>query len=159
MSTAQFYGGGKHLVASNQFLAGHGLHGPGLDGPGPDGLGSLEGKDERVLRLEAQVAHLELALCTQRQIGMTIGLMAQRFGCTTDQAWKVLVRVSQNTNIKVREVARLLCDAFNGEAHEEDAHLRRELAAHLPASGWPGVPSAERAEGAGEGSSQVDGET
>ena len=99
------------------------------DGAGPD----------RILQLEAQVAHLQEALLTQRQIGAVIGMVAQRFGCTTHQAWRVLVRLSQNTNIKVRVVARVLCEAFDGQGRPEDARLLTQLAAHLPASGWPGV--------------------
>jgi len=98
-----------------------------------------EAGPDRVRQLEAQVAHLQEAMLTQRQIGAVIGMVAQRFGCTTQQAWRLLVRLSQNTNIKVRVVARVLCDAFDGRSRPEDAQLLTRLAPHLPASGWPGV--------------------
>ena len=92
---------------------------------------------DRVRRLEDQVANLQLALLSQRQIGTVIGLLAQRFGFTTEQAWRVLVRLSQNTNIKVRVAARVLAEAFDGRVSDEDAPLLAELAAQLPVSGWP----------------------
>ena len=141
MSAAHPPGGGKYHSASRRVLEGQSELAL-LDGAQPDGLRPEVALAEQVRQLDAQVAHLELALRSQRQIGVVIGLVAQRFGCTTDQAWRVLVRLSQNTNIKVREVARLLCEAFDGVSKSEDAELLRVLAVQMPASGWPGIPTA-----------------
>jgi hypothetical protein len=111
-----------------------------LDGsPGP-----ADDDAERIRRLERQVDNLHQALHSQRLIGMSIGIIAQRHGCTCDEARDVLRRLSQHTNCKVREVARVLVDAYDGRARAEDAALLVRLAAELPAD--PGR-SPERAHG------------
>jgi hypothetical protein len=145
MSAARSPDGGKTHSASRRVLEGQSELAL-LDGHQPDGLRPDVALAEQVRQLDIQVAHLELALRSQRQIGVAIGLVAQRFGCTTDQAWRVLVRLSQNTNIKVREVARLLCEAFDGVSKSEDSELLRVLAVQMPASGWPGIPTVPHVE-------------
>ena len=112
------------------------------DGVAPvaaDGHGLDTGHPDGAKALRAQVANLERALVSQRQIGMVIGLLAHRFGCTSEQAWLILVRLSQDTNIKVRVVARVLVEAFDGTTTQEDAPLLTVLRAQLPAAGWPGL--------------------
>ena len=62
---------------------------------------------------------------------MAIGLLAQRAGNSSDEAWQHLVRVSQDTNIKIREIARILVDARNGRAQPADAATLADVAARL----------------------------
>ena len=81
---------------------------------------------------------LRIVLENQRQLGAAIGLLAHRFGCSTDKAWLLLVRLSQNSNVKVRVVAQILVEAFDGRPRPEDAPLRALLASQLPPMDWPG---------------------
>ncbi len=73
-------------------------------------------------------------------IGVAIGLVAQRAGCSIDDAWQQLVRVSQDRNVKVREIARILIDARNGRAESADAATLAEVASRLAC----GRPSREQ---------------
>ena len=97
---------------------------PGEPSPPPDAL-----RDE--------VAQLHEAVKSQRDIGMAIGLFSARFGCSTDQAWRSMLRVSQDSNTKVRDVARVLVATHDGTAGPEDRQVLARLAGHLPAAGWP----------------------
>ena len=90
--------------------------------------------------LRDEVAHLHEAVKSQRDIGMAIGLMSARFGCSTEQAWRTMLRVSQDSNTKVRTVARVLVATHDGSAGPADHETLARFAAHLPASGWPGRP-------------------
>ncbi len=91
--------------------------------------------------LRDEVAHLHEAIGSQRDIGMAIGLVSARYHCSTDQAWRTILRVSQDGNVKARTVARVLVAVHDGTAGDTDEQLLRSFLAHLPASGWPGGPS------------------
>jgi len=96
--------------------------------------------EQRQAALERQIGNLEIAIRSQRSIGTAIGLLAHRFGCPTDEAWQLLVRVSQDTNTKVREIARMVTDAHDGQGRAEDAATLVRLSAELPgkpATSWP----------------------
>lgn len=104
-----------------------------IDG-GVDSLGVAResgGAGESVEALRDQIRNLELAMDSQRLIGIAIGLLAQRAGCSSDVAWQQLVRVSQDTNVKVREIARILVDARNGRAEPGDAALLADVVSRL----------------------------
>ncbi|HEY5788513.1 MAG TPA: ANTAR domain-containing protein [Microlunatus sp.] len=88
--------------------------------------------DNGTQALERQVRNLEVALTTQRTIGVAVGLLAHRYGFTTEQAWLLLARLSQDTNVKVREAARVLVDAHNGQTEGADAGTLARVAARLP---------------------------
>ena len=90
-----------------------------------------------LVEMQRKVDNLQVALATQRTIGTVIGLVAQRYGCTTDQAWSVLVRLSQETQVKVRDLARVLRDAFDGQLRDDDADLLATVAGRLPGEPWP----------------------
>ena len=94
--------------------------------------------------LRDEVAHLQEALKSQRDIGMAIGLVSARFGCSTEQAWRTLLRVSQDSNTKVRTVARVLVTTHDGSADDDDSQTLEALARHLPPSGWPTGPGTEQ---------------
>lgn len=53
---------------------------------------------------------LHRALDTRRMIGEATGILRERFGLTTDQAWGVLRRISSQHNIKLHRVAQQLVD-------------------------------------------------
>jgi hypothetical protein len=90
-----------------------------------------------------EIAHLHEAVRSQRDIGMAIGLLSARFGCSTEQAWRTMLRVSQDSNTKVRNVARVLVNTHDGTADVGDRELLRAFVAQLPASGWPAGPWTE----------------
>ena len=113
-----------------------------IDG-GVEGLGverESGGAGDPGEALRHQVRNLELAMESQRLIGIAIGLVAQRAGCSSDLAWQQLVRVSQDTNVKVREIARILVDARNGRAEPADAATLADVASRLAC----GRPSKEQ---------------
>lgn len=94
--------------------------------------------------LRDEVAHLHEAMKSQRDIGMAIGLVSARFRCSTEQAWRTMLRISQDSNTKVRTVARVLVSIHDGTADPADHEVLRSFAAHLPASGWPSGPTTQQ---------------
>lgn len=90
--------------------------------------------------LRDEVAHLHEAVKSQRDIGMAIGLLSARYACSTDQAWRTMLRVSQDSNTKVRTVARVLVATHDGTAGPDERELLATFVGHLPASGWPEGP-------------------
>ena len=119
---------GKHSFSGEP---NHPLQAIEVDGPlvAPDAL-----RDE--------VAHLHEAMKSQRDIGMAIGLMSARFACSTEQAWRTMLRISQDSNTKIRTVARVLVTTHDGSADAEAAALLASFASQLPPSGWPSGPRA-----------------
>ena len=93
--------------------------------------------------LRDEVAQLHEAVKSQRDIGMAIGLLSARFGLSTEQAWRTMLRISQDSNTKVRTVARVLVTTHDGTASAEDRETLARFVAQLPASGWPGGPPAQ----------------
>ncbi|HET9647725.1 MAG TPA: ANTAR domain-containing protein [Microlunatus sp.] len=96
------------------------------------GLGRLEECRLEVERLRGQVEQLEEAIRTRQAIGLATGLVAYRFECSPDRAWSIMVRVSQELNIKVRDVARAMVAAQGGSVGEDEAALLARLSAILP---------------------------
>ncbi|WP_168218358.1 ANTAR domain-containing protein [Nocardioides eburneiflavus] len=92
--------------------------------------------------LRDEIAQLHEAVRSQRDIGVAIGLMSARFGCSTEQAWRTMLRVSQDSNTKIRTVARVLVATHDGTADADDRELLAGFGKHLPASGWSGGPAA-----------------
>ncbi|RYC14297.1 ANTAR domain-containing protein [Nocardioides zhouii] len=91
--------------------------------------------------LRDEVAHLHEAMKSQRDIGMAIGLLSAKFGCSTEQAWRTMLRVSQDSNTKVRTVAHVLVTVHDGTSGPEDQQVLERFEDQLPASGWPEGPS------------------
>ena len=92
--------------------------------------------------LRDEVAQLHEALRSQRDIGTAIGLVSATYRCSTEQAWRTMLRVSQDSNVKVRTVARTLVAVHDGTAGPEDEQVLRAFEAQLPAQGWSRGPSA-----------------
>ena len=93
--------------------------------------------------LRDEVAHLHEAVQSQRDIGMAIGLMSARFGHSTEQAWRTILRITQDSNTKVRIVARVLVATHDGSADADDREALERFVSHLPASGWSGGAGAQ----------------
>lgn len=92
--------------------------------------------------LRDEIAHLHEAVRSQRAIGMAIGLLSATYGCSTEQAWRTMLRVSQDSNTKVRTVARVLVAVHDGTATPEEHDVLRTFERQLPAPGRSGEPSA-----------------
>jgi hypothetical protein len=54
--------------------------------------------------------HLEVAMRNRGTIGQAIGLLVERYGLATDQAFAVLRRISQNENEKIAHLAAVLME-------------------------------------------------
>jgi hypothetical protein len=90
----------------------------------------------RLIELQRTADNLSAAVATQRLIGVAIGVLAQSRRCSSDDAWACLARLSQDSNVKVREIARVLVDALDGVTRDEDAQLVARLRRHLPDGPW-----------------------
>ncbi|MET7443041.1 ANTAR domain-containing protein, partial [Streptomyces sp. NPDC005568] len=53
---------------------------------------------------------LSHALETRHEIGEAMGILMGRYGLSEETAFKVLKKASQDHNIKLREVARQICE-------------------------------------------------
>ncbi|MEU1202083.1 GAF and ANTAR domain-containing protein [Streptomyces sp. NPDC005813] len=58
-------------------------------------------------RTHQQLGH---ALETRHEIGEAMGILMERHGLSEDDAFKVLKKASQDHNIKLREIARRICE-------------------------------------------------
>jgi hypothetical protein len=85
-----------------------------------------------VAELEAEIAQLRDALARRQQIGVATGLLAQRFGISPDRAWSLMVRLSQNGHVKVREIAQAVVDAHCGRLEPAEVEILSSLEKHLP---------------------------
>jgi len=96
-----------------------------------DGLDPLLARQERIEQLEKEVAELREALVRRQLYGVVTGVLAARYGISPDRAWQVLVRLSQQSNLKIQIVARILHDRFFGRVAPEDEVFAGRLDAHL----------------------------
>jgi hypothetical protein len=98
-------------------------------------VGLVAGSPEsnsRVAELEAENAQLRDALARRQQIGVATGLLAQRFGISPDRAWSLMVRLSQNGHVKVREIAQAVIDAHCGRLDPIEVEILSSIEKHLP---------------------------
>src|SRR4029453_9366579 len=92
----------------------------------------MQGLDSRVAQLEAEIAQLKDALSRRQQIGVATGLLAQRFAISPERAWSLLVRLSQNSHVKVREIAQALIDAHCRRPNSTNGEILSSIEKHLP---------------------------
>ncbi len=78
--------------------------------------------------LRTEVAQLKRAMQTRPVIDMARGVLMASFGLRPDDAWSVLVDVSQHTNTKLRQVAAELVDTVGGEPLPEPLSTRLSTA-------------------------------
>lgn len=107
--------------------------GPRCSSPLDAGRSADSAAADRIRALEDQVINLQRAIDTQRLIGTLIGMLATRRNLSTDDAWAALQQISQRTNIKIREIARVWVADVNGQLQPEDAMLLAQLAPELTA--------------------------
>ena len=84
---------------------------------------------QRIAALEAEVARLNAARAGRDRIARVCGMVAERYGLSSDGAWELLVAVSQSANVKLREVARVVeagsCQLLTGADAELAVRLNR----------------------------------
>lgn len=64
------------------------------------------------LQKEEQLGQLEEALASRTMIGQATGLLMAQEGMSSEEAFQKLVKVSQNSNIKLREIAQRYVNAW-----------------------------------------------
>jgi AmiR/NasT family two-component response regulator len=65
----------------------------------------LESHSDLVINLTETIERLERALESRGVIGKALGICIERYGVTDQQAFQFLTRISQNQNVKLRDVA------------------------------------------------------
>ncbi len=65
---------------------------------------------ERYRLAAARASHLEVALLSRAPIEQAKGILMTRHHCTSEEAFKILLRLSQNQNVKLRVIAQALVD-------------------------------------------------
>jgi ANTAR domain-containing protein len=77
--------------------------------------GSLQaGEPGRETAAETVIAQLRQALQTREVIGQAKGILMARHGLSSDGAWNVLNRTSQDHNVKLVNLARALSELVGG---------------------------------------------
>jgi len=66
------------------------------------------GADAELGALRLEVAQLRYALTSRATIEQAKGIVMSERHCTPDEAFDILVRLSQNSNVPLRDVARAL---------------------------------------------------
>ena len=85
---------------------------PGQSPAGPQP--SQEEPDTELARLRTEISTLRAALETRQLTGQATGLVAGWLRVSTREAWEILRIISNVTNLRAREVARLLVASING---------------------------------------------
>jgi hypothetical protein len=71
----------------------------------------------------AQIRQLHAALDSRDVIGQAKGILMERYRLTPDGAFALLARASQDTNVKLREVAAELCRTGTLPGHDDCRQL------------------------------------
>jgi transcriptional regulator with GAF, ATPase, and Fis domain len=80
-----------------------------------------------------QEEDLNAALATRKVIGQALGMLMERYQLDEDRAFQFLVRVSQASNVKLRDIAQELVDQRNTDAIGAPVG---DLAGPAKAGGW-----------------------
>ncbi len=98
--------------------------------------------DDELEALRHEVEHLRRALSSRADIDQAKGVLMLRYGLTSARAFDVLVRWSQDANVKLRVVAVALLQAIGAESRPVSApeSLVAWVAAQLRGEA-PGSPS------------------
>jgi AmiR/NasT family two-component response regulator len=84
---------------------------------GEEAAEELAGARTDLAAATAHAEHLQRALVSNRQIGMAMGILMERRRLTPEQAFDQLRKLSQQRNVKLREVAEQII--YTGEADEQ----------------------------------------
>ncbi|MFE9764079.1 ANTAR domain-containing protein [Streptomyces sp. NPDC005808] len=84
-----------------------------------------DGVPEEAEKLRAEVVQLKRAMLTRPVIDLARGVLMASFALTSEDAWSVLVDVSQHTNTKLHQLAEELVASVNGAALPD--HLQQAI--------------------------------
>lgn len=102
--------------------------------PSPTEVGlvfeSLEASSQA--QLEAEITQLKDALARRQRIGVATGPLAQRFAHHPERAWPLLVGVSQNGHVKVRNIAQAIINAHCGRLSPAEVEILSVIEIHMP---------------------------
>ncbi|MER7562074.1 ANTAR domain-containing protein [Streptomyces sp. NPDC097941] len=118
------------------------------ENPGSPGARPVDVDQE--LRLE--VDQLRRAMRTRPAIDVARGIVMASFGLSAEDAWTVLVAASQNTNIKMRDLAEELTSAVHGAPVPEQVQQQMAAAVAKVRETEPTPPDVGSAAGGGAGS-------
>ena len=96
-----------------------------------DGLDPFLVQQERITELQTEVAQLREALVLRQLYGVVTGVLAVRYEISPERAWQFLVRLSQQTNLKVQIVARVIHGRCFDRLAPEDEAFAAQLDAHM----------------------------
>ncbi|MFJ3309983.1 ANTAR domain-containing protein [Streptomyces sp. NPDC086549] len=116
-------------------------------GCGPDVTAELqEDALEEDESLRTEVVQLRRAMQTRPAIDQARGILMATFGLTAEDAWEVLVAVSQNTNTKLVRVAQKLLTTIQGQplAEADQQQIGAAVAALRATSTPPGPPQPQQ---------------
>ncbi|MFG2373073.1 STAS domain-containing protein [Streptomyces sp. NPDC048504] len=82
------------------------------------------GVSDEAEELRVEVVQLKRAMLTRPVIDLARGVLMASFGLSPDDAWNVLVDVSQHTNTKLHLLAEELVDSVNGPPLPDHLHQR-----------------------------------
>ncbi|WP_308010818.1 ANTAR domain-containing protein [Streptomyces sp. AC495_CC817] len=71
------------------------------------------------VELQRENEQLKHAMESRPVIDMARGVLMAGFGCEPEEAWEILVTVSQHANIKLRDVAEAVTSAATGKPMPE----------------------------------------
>ena len=94
-------------------------------------VGQVLALQTRIGELENEVAQLREALVRRQKYGVVTGMVAVQFGIPPERAWRFLVRLSQQSNLKMQVIARVIHDRAFGRLAPEDEALAARLDTHL----------------------------
>jgi anti-anti-sigma factor len=95
---------------------------------------------EHALRIE--IVQLKRAMQTRPVIDLARGVLMASFGLSAEDAWSVLVHVSQHSNTKLHHLAEELVGAVNGEPLPEP--LQQQLSTAVAEASHSHAPHAAR---------------
>ena len=75
---------------------------------------------------------IEISKSRLHMIAVATGLLAQRLGISPDRAWSLMVRLSQNGHVKVRDIAQAVIDAHCGRRDPIEVEILSSIEKHLP---------------------------
>jgi anti-anti-sigma factor len=102
----------------------NGWHGHREHSPTAHDLMEENGVSDEAAELRTEVVQLKRAMLTRPVIDLARGVLMASFGLSPEDAWNVLVSLSQHTNTKLHQVAEEVVDSVNGAPLPDHLHQR-----------------------------------
>ncbi len=118
--TSSLFGHAPGPAATDGVVAGS-SHG---HSPTTHDLMEENGVSDEAEELRVEVVQLKRAMLTRPVIDLARGVLMASFGLSREDAWSVLVDVSQRTNTKLHQLAEELVDSVNGAPLPEQLQQR-----------------------------------